>query len=673
MVLLNQVLLQLIVKLLCVLRIAAHHCGKAVLLGKELEEIALDLAAIELERIVAMCCQLWVVPVKRPVAAVHCHLAVLNGLGHGETLTDAWAVCKDDAWSRIGISLNHSSHCLLWVDMNANAGHVDILVGHGQLSHVLLLRQLSALSKLCHGSLWRCFGCLSTSVAVHLCVKHQDVHMFLTGNDVVQATIADVVGPAISADNPEAAAAEHVFQIVQTVDLWVITLLLLEQWHELLHDLVVDRSTTRKQQVVHVLLAHHQVLIQRSPELFAHQHLLIRQGVLNLVRQIVASLLESLAHSEAKLGVVLEERVGPCGAFTLGIHGVREGWVGAAPDGGAARGVGNDQTLTEELSHQLHMRGLSTTLAGTTELQVWLLELGALHRGLVDLIATVRQGHSEVPVGFLFLDDLGRICQLQRVSRADAHAQLAAGAVPWRHLDSVLVVVQHSTSDGRTASGAEVLGCCRKLLLSCQERTDSRMRTDQTALVALRAEIHVHLGHVDGNTTLLELAGAQRYTTTRNESAHGQGVSVQVVAGLLHSICKLLGRQIHDLPGPLGILGRSASLPGQRDLRPGGGHRALGDAAHRGVHAVDVHLHHLVTFLAIHLLDALLQHLHSLFIRHHCAELEEDRLHDHVDALSKSRLHRNLGGINDEELGLLLSQILSHLGWQLLLQLARVP
>ena len=44
------------------------------------------------------------------------------------------------------------------------------------------------------------------------------------------------------------------------------------------------------------------------------------------------------------------------------------------------------------------------------ELQVWLLELGALHRGLVNLIATVRQGHSEVPVGFLFLSvwwDLG--------------------------------------------------------------------------------------------------------------------------------------------------------------------------------------------------------------------------------------------------------------------------
>ena len=52
-------------------------------------------------------------------------------------------------------------------------------------------------------------------------------------------------------------------------------------------------------------------------------------------------------------------------AFTLGVHGVGEGWVGAAPNGGAARGVGNDQTLTEELSHELHMGCLSTTLTGT--------------------------------------------------------------------------------------------------------------------------------------------------------------------------------------------------------------------------------------------------------------------------------------------------------------------
>jgi hypothetical protein len=40
----------------------------------------------------------------------------------------------------------------------------------------------------------------------------------------------------------------------------------------------------------------------------------------------------------------------------------------------------------------------------------------------------------------------------------------------------------------------------------------------------------------------------------------------QVVAGLLHSIGKLLGRQIDDLPGPLGDLGRFSSLSERRGL-----------------------------------------------------------------------------------------------------------
>ena len=33
----------------------------------------------------------------------------------------------------------------------------------------------------------------------------------LTGNDVIQAAIADVVGPAVTTHNPEAAASEHIF------------------------------------------------------------------------------------------------------------------------------------------------------------------------------------------------------------------------------------------------------------------------------------------------------------------------------------------------------------------------------------------------------------------------------------------------------------------------------
>ena len=85
-----------------------------------------------------------------------------------------------------------------------------------------------------------------------------------------------------------------------------------------------------------------------------------------------------LAHAKAELGIVLEEGVGPGGAFTLGVHRVGEGGVGAAPNGGAACGVGDDQTLTEELRHELHMGRLTAALAGPREFQKRLLELRAL-------------------------------------------------------------------------------------------------------------------------------------------------------------------------------------------------------------------------------------------------------------------------------------------------------
>ena len=44
----------------------------------------------------------------------------------------------------------------------------------------------------------------------------------------------------------------------------------------------------------------------------------------------------NLAHAEAELGVVFEERVGPGRALALGVGRVGEGRIGATPDGGAA-------------------------------------------------------------------------------------------------------------------------------------------------------------------------------------------------------------------------------------------------------------------------------------------------------------------------------------------------
>eukprot|EP00438_Fugacium_kawagutii_P001156 Skav206555 [mRNA] locus=scaffold925:29375:32052:- [translate_table: standard] len=157
--------------------------------------------------------------------------------------------------------------------------------------------------------------------------------MFFTGDDVIQTAIADVVGPAVSAHNPEAAAAEHVFQLIEFLDLGMCTFLLLQQRHKLLHDAVIQAAALGQQKIVHLLLAHHRELFQGGTKIIRHFHGLITEGILHLEGQIVATLLEGLAHAETELCVVFEEGVGPGRALTLAVRGVGEGWVGATPNG----------------------------------------------------------------------------------------------------------------------------------------------------------------------------------------------------------------------------------------------------------------------------------------------------------------------------------------------------
>ena len=175
---------------------------------------------------------------------------------------------------------------------------------------------------------------------------------------------------------------------------------LLQKWLQLLHDLVVDASPAREQEIVHLLLpgdTQHRRWRQCRSRSWQRSWRMTRycfracrsssdmdtdssvraawqrrewdmprrvrnlrklKAHLDLQSQVVSALLEGLegcgrpvrpadpcvplcirmrlAHAEAELGVVLEQRVGPGWALTLGVDGVREGRVGAAPDGRAA-------------------------------------------------------------------------------------------------------------------------------------------------------------------------------------------------------------------------------------------------------------------------------------------------------------------------------------------------
>jgi hypothetical protein len=88
-----------------------------------------------------------------------------------------------------------------------------------------------------------------------------------------------------------------------------------------------------------------------------------------------------VAETEAELGVVLEEGVGPRGATAGGVLAVGSGGEVAAVDGGAAGGVGDDEAVAEDLGEELDVGRLAAAGAGAGELEEGLGELASLDGG----------------------------------------------------------------------------------------------------------------------------------------------------------------------------------------------------------------------------------------------------------------------------------------------------
>ena len=61
----------------------------------------------------------------------------------------------------------------------------------------------------------RGLGLLASGVGVHLGVEHEDVDVAAGGQHVVEAAVADVVGPSVAADDPDALLDEVVGEETQ--------------------------------------------------------------------------------------------------------------------------------------------------------------------------------------------------------------------------------------------------------------------------------------------------------------------------------------------------------------------------------------------------------------------------------------------------------------------------
>ena len=155
------------------------------------------LAALDLGRMEA---------IQRPVAALDRILLVGHRLAHVDPVGDAGAVGDDQRRTRPGIGLEQRLGRLEVVRAHRDLGDVDVAVRTRDRAEVLLGGPLAGGRELRHGAARRRLRGLATGVRVDLGVEDEDVDVPTGREDLVDTSEADVVGPAVAADDPDALA-----------------------------------------------------------------------------------------------------------------------------------------------------------------------------------------------------------------------------------------------------------------------------------------------------------------------------------------------------------------------------------------------------------------------------------------------------------------------------------
>ena len=565
-------------------------------------------------------------------------------------MVDAGSVADDEGRSVIALGFLDRLQELVLVGAHGDLSDVDVAVAGCHHAQILLLGLLAAGRELRDGSSRRCLGGLAAGVGVDFGIEYEDVDVFAGSEDVVESAVTDVVGPAVTAEAPDALLDQEVF----------LGLEFLLEFRSLAGQLRgVDRGHQRfgllsgGGAVFHAVDPGSSSFLDGSALRGCGQFF---DDVLDL-RSVLA---DGRSHTETELSVVFEQGVRPGRTSALLVGGIRHGRCGSAPDGGAARRVRDHHAVTEQLRNDLDVRGLAAACACAGEFEVREGELGTLDGTLVhdSLLADL---HAELPVGafsFLRSERFHGESLLALLARADVGAVAAAEAVERGDLHSVCHAGDFLADGG---DGREACRCLCLFVLGQQDRTDRCVRADEGALVALDAVFRMPHGYLDRNAALLVSSGAAGERAVFDAFEGGDG---QLVAFLAVHRYEDLFDEFGDLLGLCGLVGCGLPRSGDLDLM---------ETGETGVHGSPVHLDDVLALLAVGLLDGLLQILFGIFHGNDLREREERGLHDHVDPVAQTDLDAQVGSVDGVELDVVLGDVLLHGSGQMLFERRVVP
>ena len=408
-------------------------------------------------------------------------------------MVDARRVGDDQRRARIGFRFGDRLQRLVLVGAHGDLRHIDIAVTHGDHAEVLLLGAFAAGGEFRDGRGGGGFGGLAAGIGVHLGVKDQHVDVLIHRQHMVQAAEADIVGPAVTAEDPVRTLDEEVLVRIDRVEQRIIAFFFFQQRGQF------RRPFAGAGAVVDV----GQPVGAGRLQFVAHRQFGRRFDVR---RQAQPRLFDAEEHAVAVFGVVFEQGVGPGRAVAEMILRIGHRRRAGAPDRGAAGRVGDHHPVAEQLSDQLGVRRLAAAAASAGKLEQRGLELTALDGFLVQRIGLGGQRHGVIPQWSLALLRFERFHdQSFFLGWADLSTVATADAVQRRDRDAELQVFR---ADGRLGGEA-----CRSGLhfrFRRQNRPDGGMRADKGALVALDAVFDLPFRNIQSDTAFFKGGGSHR-------------------------------------------------------------------------------------------------------------------------------------------------------------------
>ena len=571
-----------------------------------------------------------------------------------ETLLDAVRVSDDERGTVVVLSLVEGLDRSGGIGTHRDVGDVDVLVLHLHETEVLLGLNLTGSGELGDRAGRRGLGSLTAGVGVDFGIHDENLDVLAGGENMVETAVTDIVGPAVTAENPDGLTDEVIGDGEElTTDGAGAGTFLTRAAAVLESSLELGDGGAHLFDALTLLVVLVDAFDLRQDRLDGLGSLGLGENLVDEFHGEAVELVGGNAHTETELGVVFEERVGPRGTAAVGALAVRGRREVAAVDRRAARRVGDEEAVAAKLGKELDVRSFTAARASAGELKERTLKL-AVEKHLGIELSGINLGkiEEELPVGGLGLTQRNLLDHLKRtlsLHRALDDAELAAHAVFRSNLDGDLLAELGGELTG--VDRLERLGSALESGGGIDLHADSGVRADSQAVAALDTGGGIPSGDERGDVALLPLGRGGRPCTVVGDSGNGKLVTL-LGDHLGGDVLDEVGSLGSDRGGHLELTGR---LSGIFNLLDSGG---------SGLDALPVHLDDVLALLGVSLLGIVLKNLDRIELgavglrELNAGELEERGLENRVRARTHAVLASDLSGVDYVKLKLLVDNSL---------------